>query len=109
MVNVKLFIAYWEPQNPNCTEIKIKKIDAVYDECKHRYSWEQELFPEIYPTYNEVNFGKEERAYRKKSLHYMVNSSRVNLTAALCSVIDRYTDAYEAKLKRWKYMNITKE
>lgn len=100
---MKLYIAYFNPQK--CEEIKLKTIEA---ECGNNwcYTWEQEQFPEIYPKYNGTNFGKEERAYLQKSLHYVIHADKDELKKKIQKIINRHIDNYRTKLRRWENVKL---
>lgn len=106
---MKLYIAYWSPQNYECKDVKIKEIEAEFNNEKWIYTWKQSQFPEIYPKYCGANFGKEERAYFKKSIHYMVHDDVNILKKKVQTVIDKYIDNYTNKLQRWEEMTIIME
>lgn len=103
---MKLYVAYFNPQR--CEEIKLKTIEADCDNHWY-YTWNQEQFPEIYPKYNGTNFGKEERAYHQKSLHYVIHSNKNELEKKIQRIINRHIDDYRGKLRRWENMKIANE
>jgi hypothetical protein len=99
-----IYIAHWNYNNPK--NIIIEEINADYDENKCKCHWDQLLTPEIFPVYNMLCCGHEERAYFNNKIHYFVSGSLEQLKLYINDMINRRKEYYKKKLEMIENINI---